>query len=219
MKKRMLSLVCAFISVTAFSQGIQTAADFFKTVSDRYASIQDYEASVSITAGRSSMQGKVSFKRPEMLRIDFSDPAEQVILFDGDSLTIYLPGYSAILEQNVGMSGVSAATAQGLALLKRYYTVAYETGQAAVPLDDGSGQMVVNLILYRRSASEAFSRIKLSIDPDSKLIMYVEATTPQGEVYKFRFTNYALNTGMVEQRFLYDPPSSANNYSNFLFAE
>ena len=156
MKKRMLSLVCAFISLAAFSQGIQTAADFFKTVSDKYASIQDYEASVSITAGRSSMQGKVSFKRPEMLRIDFSDPAEQVILFDGDSLTIYLPGYSAILEQNVGMSGVSAATAQGLALLKRYYTVAYETGQAAVPLDDR--RVGVFPPLFRQQAARLLGR-------------------------------------------------------------
>ena len=219
MKKLILGFVCLFATAFAFSQSIQTAADFFKTVSDTYATIQDYEASVLITASRSSMRGKVSFKRPEMLRIDFSDPAEQVILFNGDTLTIYLPGTSAILEQNVGASGVSAATAQGLALLKRYYTVAYETGQTAVSLDDGSGQMVVNLILYRRTASEAFSRIKLSVDPDTKLIMYVEATTPQGETYTFRFSDYALNIGIVDQRFMYDPPSSANNYSNFLFAE
>ena len=66
-------------STAVFSQEITTASDFFKSVSDRYAEIKDYEADIDITIGKSEMKGKISFKRPEMLRIDFSDPAEQVV--------------------------------------------------------------------------------------------------------------------------------------------
>ncbi len=209
--------IFSFTSISA--QGITTASDFFKSVSDHYATISDYEADVDISVNGSQMSGKVSFKRPEMLRIDFTEPAEQVFLFNGDDLTIYLPGASAILEQSVSSSGASAATPQGLNLLRRYYTVAYETGQDAVPLEDGSDEMVVNLIFYRRSASEAFSEIKISVESSTLLVRRVIATTPQNETFTFDFYNYKLNTNMNDQRFIYEPPSSANEYNNFLFSE
>ena len=208
------------LSVSAVAQSVMTASDFFKSVSDYYGTIRDYEADVDITIGNSSdMQGKASFKRPEMLRIDFSTPAEQTIVFSGDTLTIYLPNSTAILQQSVTSSGAAAATPEGLSLMRRYYSIAYETGQDPVPLEQGSSELEVNLVLKRRSASEAFSQINLSVDPVTKLIRRVVAITPASVSYVFYFSNYRLNTGMSEQRFIYDPPSSANSYNNFLFSE
>ncbi len=205
-------------SVLLNAQSFLTASQYFKEVSDYYATIKDYEADISIETGKNSLFGHVSYKQPEMLRIDFSNPAEQVILFNGDNLVIYLPGYSAILEQAVISSG-NAATAQGLALLRRYYTIAYETGPDSVPFDEDDEENVVNLLLKRRSASESFTQIKLSVGSDSKLIRKVEARTAQGTSFTFVFSNYNLNSSISDQRFIYDPPSSANNYNNFLFSE
>ncbi|MBQ3686337.1 MAG: outer membrane lipoprotein carrier protein LolA [Treponema sp.] len=215
----MLAVLAAFVSAS-FSQSILTASEFFKSVSDFYGTIQDYEADTDILVGSGgAMRGKVSFKRPEMLRIDFSQPDGQTILFNGETLVIYLPGSSAILQQTVSGSGAAAATPEGLSLMRRYYTVAYESGQTPVPLDEDSAEMVVNLILRRRSASEAFSRMLVSVDPATLLIRRIVATTPADLDYVFYFSNYSLNTGISEQRFIYDPPSSANNYNNFLFSE
>ena len=218
------SLVACVLSswmlcTVAASQGITTASDFFKSISERYTQIKDYEADIQIRIGKSSMAGKVSFKRPEMLRIDFTDPAEQVIVFNGDSLVIYLPGSSAILEQSVSGGEGNFATAEGLSLLRRYYTVAYEVGQSPVPLEEGSDEMVVKLTLSRRSAGESFRTIKLAVDPATRLIRRVDATSSQDVRYVFDFANYNINTGISDQRFLYDPPSSANNYNNFLLSE
>ena len=213
-------LLAVFFFVPAFSQSILTASEFFKSVSDHYGKIQDYEADTQIIVGNGGvMKGKASFKRPEMLRIDFSQPNGQTILFNGETLVIYLPGSSAILQQTVSGSGAAAATPEGLSLMRRYYTVAYESGQTPVPLEDGSSEMVVNLILRRRSASEAFSKMLLSVDPDTLLIRRIVATTPANLDYVFYFSGYNLNSGMSDQRFIYDPPSSANNYNNFLFSE
>ena len=223
MKKFMIVALClAFPAISIFAQGITTASDYFKSISERYSEIQDYEADVIIKIGKSEMTGRISYKRPEMLRIDFSDPAEQVVLFNGNDLTIYLPGSSAILEQSVSANdakGANAATAEGLALMRRYYTVAYQSGQSAVPLDEGSDEMVVNFLLQRRSATESFREIKLSVDPSTKLIRRVHATTSQDEEYVFDIFNYKLNSNISDQRFIYDPPSSANNYNNFLLSE
>ncbi len=202
-----------------FAQGITTANDFFKAVSERYEQINDYEADIEVKIGKTGMEGKVSYKKPGMLRMDFTDPQDQVVVFNGSDLTIYLPGSSAILEQNVSGIEENAATAQGLSLLRRYYSIAYASGQAAVPLEENSDEMVVVLQLSRRSPTETFRMILISVDPSSKMIRRVKATTAQDEVYVFDFYNYKLNTNISDQRFIYDPPSSANNYNNFLISE
>ena len=220
MKKAILFFATALFSASVFGQtSILTVAEFFRSVSENYGKISDFEAHTEITVGKQTMNGKVSFKRPNMLRIDFESPANQVILFNGEDLTIYLPGSSAVLQQHVesDTSGAALATPQGLSLMSRYYYMAYETGPAPVALEEGSEEKVVRIILSRKNSTESFRQIRLSILSDSKLIRRVEATTPQGQTFTFDFYDYTLNSGIAEQRFIYDAPSSANNYNNFLY--
>ncbi len=211
-----------FASV-ASAQAITTASAYFKTVSEYYATLKDYEADFDIRADKRDMAGKVSYKKPDLLRMDFTSPADQVIVFNGDMLTVYLPEEAAVLQQSVKSEGSSNAanlnTAQGLSLLSRYYVVAYEVGQEPVLLEEGSSEKVVKLVLSRRNSSEAFRYIKLAINAETKLIRRVEAATSHGETFVFNFTGYKINSDISDQRFIYDPPSSANNYNNFLFSE
>ena len=79
--------------------------------------------------------------------------------------------------------------------------------------------MVVKLLLTRRNSSESFRTIQLAVNPSTKLIRRIEAETTKGETYVFNFLDYRLNPEIPDQRFIYDPPSSANNYNNFLFSE
>jgi len=226
MKKCLLFVFLAFscVLLTYAQESILTASAFFREVSDNYAAINDYEAQLKILASEDVMQGKVSFKRPNLLRIDFTDPETQVICFNGDLLTIYLPGSHAILNQTVQSddstpSGANLATPNGLTLMSRYYSIAYETGQDVVPLEEGSDEKVVKLVLSRKTSSEGFRIIRLSINPDLLLIRRVEATTTKNEKFTFDFTEYALNQDIPDTRFMYDAPSSANNYNNFLYSE
>jgi outer membrane lipoprotein-sorting protein len=103
--------------------------------------------------------------------------------------------------------------------MNRYYAIAYETGQTPTPLSPGSEEQVVNLVLTRKTFSEGFRTIKLSINPSSNLIRRVEAVTVQNQTFVLLFSNYSLNQGIADQRFIYDSPASANNYDNFLFSE
>ncbi|MBD5404690.1 MAG: outer membrane lipoprotein carrier protein LolA [Treponema sp.] len=212
-----------FFGVVGFAQGITTASSYFKSISDYYATLNDYEADVEIVADRQRMKAHVSFKKPNLLRLDFSTPQEQVIVFNGDMLTIYLPGAAAVLQQSVqsdgSANGANLATPQGLSLLSRYYTVAYELGPDPVILEEGSDEKVVKLLLTRRNSSEAFRSIKLAVNSETKLIRRIEAVTTKAEVFSFDFLEYGLNQNISDQRFLYDAPSSANNYNNFLFTE
>ena len=223
MKKIFSAIFIVTLFASAFAQDITTASKFFQSVSESYGRIATYEADLSITADGQTMTAKVSYKRPSLLRMDFSNPQNQVILFNGDMLTIYLPGMSTNLQQSVtsttDKAGMDLATPQGLALMSRYYTIAYEIGQSPVPLSDDNQEKVVKLILYPRNPAEAFRQIKLAITPDNKLIRRIEATTTQGQTFVFYFTNYNLNVEIPDQRFVYDSPATSNNYNNFLFSE
>ena len=223
MKKIFSAIFIVTLFASAFAQDITTASKFFQSVSESYGRISTYEADLSITADGKTMTAKVSYKRPSLLRMDFSNPQNQVILLNGYMLTIYLPGMSTHLQQSVtsttDKAGMDLATPQGLALMSRYYTIAYEIGQSPVPLSDDNQEKVVKLILYPRNPAEAFRQIKLAITPDNKLIRRIEATTTQGQTFVFYFTNYNLNVEIPDQRFVYDSPATSNNYNNFLFSE
>jgi outer membrane lipoprotein-sorting protein len=209
----------------AFAQEIITAKRYMEMVSETYALVRDYEANITIHSGNSEMVGMVSHLSPSFLRIDFSRPADQVIVFNGELLTIYLPEFRAVLNQTVspsrrtGAAGASLASAEGLTLLSRNYAHSFVTGPNPEPLDNNSREQVVKLRLTRLYASEAFREIILSVNPDTKLIRRIEGRTiAEGEV-RFDFTNVRTNQGIPEQRFIYDSPASANMYNNFLFRD
>ena len=228
MKKIFSVLIfCLIFSTAIFAQSeIQTAHVFFQDISEYYGTITDYEADIDILAGKNQMKGKVSFKRPNMLRIDFSEPENQVIVFNGDRLVIYLPKAAAILSQNVSSDsqagGANLATPQGLSLMSRYYSIGYENSPNPELLDSDNpkSEKVIKLILSRKNSSEGFRTIRLAISPTTKLIRRVTATSATTEEeFIFNFSNYTLNNNIPDTRFLYDTPSDANTYDNFLFSE
>ena len=208
-----------------FGQEIITAEKYLEMVSEQYGAIRDYEANVAIRSGSNDMTGTVSHLSPSFLRIDFSRPADQVIVFNGELLTVYLPEFRAVLSQSINQSrrsavaGAGLASAQGLTLLRRNYVPSYDTGPAPVPLENNSRERVVKLRLTRRSVSEGFREIILSIHPDTKLIRRIEGRTIADSDVRFDFTNVKTNQGIPEQRFIYDAPPSANLYNNFLFRD
>jgi len=190
-------------------------------VSDTYAQIRDMEANIEIRSGNSTMNGSVSYLTPSFLRIDFSRPADQVIVFNGEALTVYLPEFRAVLNQQLNQSrrASAAGMAQGLTLLRRNFVPSFLTSPNPEPLDPGSSERVVKLRLTRRSVSEGFREITLSINPNTRMIRRIEGRTIAEAEVRFDFTNIRTNQGIPEARFVYDSPPSANMYNNFLFRE
>lgn len=223
MKRSLFFLLIITVGLVTWAQDILTADQFFSQVAERYAQVTDYEAKLGITAGKTEMHGTVAYRSPSLLRIDFSQPADQVIVFDGETVVVYLPEYNAVLSQSASSSegGAGAAglnSSEGLKMMRRNYTVAFETGPDPVPIDEGSTEMVVRLVLSRKTVAEGFKTLTLSIAPDSKLIRRIEGVNLSNELFVFDFSDIKLNQGIPEARFIYDSPASANVYNNFLFS-
>ena len=126
MKKIILSFCALFIFAAAFAQNITTASAYFKTISEYYGTIKDYEVDFEIKIEKTESAGKLSFKTPNLLRMDYTNPPDQVICFNGDILTIYIKEPAeAVLQQQVSPDGTNSATSlttpQGLSLMSRYY--------------------------------------------------------------------------------------------------
>jgi outer membrane lipoprotein-sorting protein len=210
----------------AAAQDIVTAEQFFAAVGDRYAQINDYTGRITISTGKTTMTGDLSYKAPTKLRIDFTQPPDQVIAYDGQVLTVYIPEYRAILTQSASDKAVSGAgpasaalaSREGLRIMKRNYTMAFEMSPTPVALEGGApGEQAVRLVLSRSSVAEGFRTIKLSIDPETTFIRRIEGWSLSNERLVFDFTNIKINQGVPDARFVYDSPASANLYNNFLF--
>jgi chaperone LolA len=202
------------------AQEILTAESFFDEVSARYGKIQDYTARVVITRGQETMKGKLSYKTPNMLRIDFTEPSEQVLVTDGEELTVYVPKYEVILLQKLKKRSQAAlatlVSSQGLNLLKRNYAVAYLIGPDYMNLEEGSKEQVKKLRLASRSTSEGFRQITMAVGRNG-LIRRITGVTINYEEFAMDLTDIAVNQNIPDTRFKYDAPAYANVYQNFLF--
>ena len=213
----LISLISTEISWT---QEVITAGKFFETVSQTYGSITDYEADMVISQEESVMEAVLSYKRPNLLRLDFSVPENQVIVTDGKLLTIYYPKLEVIFEQKLKNASegsfVAFGSLEGLYYLKNNYSISYLVGPQAVPLDNFSEELVVKLKLSSRSTSEGFRQLEIAIDRGN-LIRRVSGLTVGFKEHRFDFLNIRTNQNIPDARFEYDSPPFANVYQNFLY--
>jgi outer membrane lipoprotein-sorting protein len=214
------SLLLLPLIASAQSQTYVSADKFFADLSASYGKVKDYEASLTITRGKTVETGKLSYKTPFFLNIKFDNPADQVINFDGKKLTVYNPQDQVVLEQSykdrspAEIEGM--VSAQSLLLLQRNYSVAYLTGPAPVPLEDGSREMVVKLKLLAR-ATTSYGQYILSVNPDLMLIRRVEGTLVSGDKVVMDFTGIKINQNLPDSRFDYKAPPYANVQPDWLF--
>jgi outer membrane lipoprotein-sorting protein len=215
-----LLILCLLVPLGASAQSADmvSAEKFFANLSASYGSVKDYEANLTITQGKAVSRGKISYKSPLYLFIRFDDPANQVICFDGEKLTVYLPTEQVVLQQRYKKKPPSQiealTTSQGLGLLQRNYSMAYLTGPAPAPLEDGSKEMVVKLKLVARG-STSYSQMIISVK--DSLIRRVEGTQTSGDKVVMDFANIRTNQGVPDSRFVYDAPPYANVIQDWLF--
>ncbi len=227
MKSR--TLLTYFFSITLFfsfsvagiaAQEIMTAEQYFDAVSENYGTIEDYEAEITITRGEKTFTGTIFYKTPNLLRIDFSNPEDQVLVVNNEKLMLHLPQHHVVMQQELERHSeaglASMASSKGLEMLKRSYSVAFLEGPQLVPLDEGSNEMVRKLKLAWRTPGEGFRQIIMSVNKDM-MIRRMEGLTAEYQRFRFDFTNISVNQGIPAARFEFDSPPSAYRIDNFLF--
>ena len=218
---RITGLLLLIAAGTAGAQQILSAEKFLEAVSQKFATVNDMEASVTFTQGKSSTwQGTLSYRSPLYLRIDFTSPKGQFLAIDAEQLVIYVPSLNVVMVQALKKrsSGQLAemATAKGLTMLSHNFSVAWATGPDLVPLEDGSSETVYKLKLTPRVASTGFTSMVLSVTREY-LFRRLEGVRADGEKQVMDYAGVKINQNLPDQRFRIDTPADANIVSDFLF--
>jgi outer membrane lipoprotein-sorting protein len=213
-------LLILFLQTSLAAQDILTAAQFFDSVSEKYGLIEDYEARISISTSEISMEGVLFYKSPNLLRINFSEPEEQVISVNNNILTLHIPDQNVVMEQKLQQHSNAdlavMASKEGLELLQKGYSVAFLLGPDPVFLEEESDEFVRKLNLVWRKTDEGYRQIEMSISEDG-MIRRMKGLTVNYETFQFDFTEIRINQNIPLSRFDYEAPPSAYVMNNFLF--
>lgn len=226
MKKNSLYLILFLISpILLFSQ--QTASDYFRTISDKYTGIEAYTAGFKITSGvRANIiqQGTISYKSPNLLRLDYSSPENQVLNVNARKISIYVPAHGTLFEQTINTEEEALAlqtaglTSQGLSLFSTNYSISYVSGPSLEILDDENPEEVYKLRLMPRKFAEPFLKIIMSITSDG-FIRRLESYTRTDEVIIFDIVDIDVNANINDNIFDYEAPPTATTLTDFLFTQ
>lgn len=215
-----LLLLLLVVPSGLFSQQILTANEFFDTVAANYGSVEDYTADMVWRDESGTWRGTLTYKRPDLIRIDFTEPEDQLLVSNGEKLTVYIPAYNVILEQElrdqVSDTPGGLATAEGLSLMRRNYDIAYLEGPEPVPMEEDSDLFVTQLRLDRKQVTEGFRQLVLSIDEEG-FIRRIDGTKVDWEEVQMELSNIQINQRISDQLFEEDPDPSASVYENFLY--
>jgi outer membrane lipoprotein-sorting protein len=224
LKRRIFPIITLFLVLVALAAGAQeiiSAEKFLEAVSQQFGAVTDMEADISITtAGNGTWQGKLSYRTPTWLRIDFSVPNGQFLAISDEQLVIYVPSLKVMMVQALKQrsSGQLAEmiTAKGLGMLSRNFSVAWAVSPDPVPLEAGSSEMVYKLKLTPRVASTGFKSLTLSVTRD-RVFRRFEGVRNDGETQVMDYRNVRTNQNLPDSRFRIVTPPDANIVADFLF--
>jgi len=212
--------ILILVPVTVSSQQILTALEYFDTIGANYSEITDYIASYTWTDEAGSMVGTLFFKRPNLIRIDFESPEDMVLVSNGELFMVYVPTFNVVLQQELrdipGEAPGGLATPDGLALMRRNFTIAYLEGPEPVPMEEDSDLLVTQLRLDRKQVTEGYRQIVLNVD-EAGFIRRIVGTKVDWEEVQLDLDDIAINQNIPDARFDYTPEADASLYENFLF--
>ncbi len=224
----LIACILLFATVASGSaQQIRTASQFLQRLSEEYAGFEDYMADIVVTTERERMAGTLYHRRPNLLNIEFTQPQDQFIITDGQFLRVHVPSLNTTLSQRLRSTADAPggiATAEGLALLRRNFSVAFQaspdfvgvnsTGNFIEPV--GPDTQVVNLRFDTSTPDEGYRQLVISVDADYRIRRIVGTTVDLNRV-QFDFTNVRVNQGLPDSRFEYVSPPASSTFEDFLF--
>jgi outer membrane lipoprotein-sorting protein len=205
------------VTALAPAQDYVTAQEFFGKVSAKFGTIKDYSCDFTYTKDDAVSSGKLYFRVPNLVRLDFAAPKGQVVLMDGEKLQILIPSLSLILEQAFTKKTARAdmVTERGLRMLSEGFDIAYLDKPDLVPLETGSKEQVTKLRLTRRLASEMYREVILSISKDL-LIRRWEGKLEDRTSVVMDYVSIRLNQNLPASKFKEEAWPEANVYTDFL---
>ncbi len=212
MKKISLGIFLAVVCISLFSlQRVfsLTGQEVLNEIQNRYEKTNDFEASfIQEYIGKgmkpsSRGEGKVYFKKKEMMRWDYTVP-NQKLVSDGHTLWYYQPE-----EKQVLVSDVSN-------ILKEKTPLAFLAGEGNLSrdfsflnLNESVSEKEDNYVieLVPKESMGALSKLVLTVDKKTYTVLQADVFDGLGNLTRTRFINIKMNTGVPKSFFQFAAPS------------
>ena len=188
--KIIISILVFFYTSIGFTQSSESV---LKSLQNKFDSITDLSTDVSQKSnGKSSLSGKMYFKKDNNLRIEFGN---QTIVADGKTSWNYNKKNKKVI--------ISDYDEAGSGLLSINYLVYQYPSECDLSLSsEGSKQI---LILKPKSNKNNLGEVKLYITKEN-LIDKTVISNPASGTMEVSFSNYKLNQNLSDSKFSFTAP-------------
>ncbi len=186
--KYFLIILFSVSSVTAQSSGL------LKSLQDKFDALKDFSADfIQLNNGKENLRGKFFFKKENKLKLELKN---LIIVSDGKTNWNYNKKQKKVIISNYDENDPSVLSLKRIIFdypSKCSVTESVEAGRNTLTLkpEPDSG---INADL-----------IKIWINKEN-LIEKVSIKEPGGNVIEVKFTDYKINTGLADSKFLFTPP-------------
>ena len=229
-----LSLVILLYSQSLlYSQDdLLSAKNMLENLSEKFkANVKDFKAEVKWTQGTEVQTGKLFFKNPQKLKIDFTEPANQVICTNGYELWVYIPLLSITLHQNIlnktklkneegnveTVDSPILLNPVGFDKFLTEYSIEFNETKEKITYKDNTKVYQFKLIRWRTSKS-GFNSIILYVQ-DNGFIRQVKGTNAAYRQTILEIDKIETNTNISDLVFDYEPPAHSSTVEDFITNE
>ena len=208
------AIALAVLLALALPASAQTSAldDVIRGVEAAYGKMTDLKGEFSQSALNKSLnqtidaKGVVYLKRGGKLRWEYEEPTKQEIVSDGTTIWIHTPQLNQV---NTGaapeaLSGPAGSFLSGLGSLRQHFTVRFLN--PAQP-KDADGNVVLDLT--PKQPLPTLARLVLALDAKSYDVRKAVVYDQFDNTVTMTFTKLAINTGLPDKFFVFDPPKGA----------
>lgn len=200
--------VVALISLLGAAQ-TAPANTLLDKVQKYYDQTKDYSAEFTQVYTRVALSktnessGRVTIKKPGMMRWEYKKPSEKLFVADGAKLYIYEPEEEqVIVDSNFKTAELSTSISflwgQGK-LSDAFNATVGDAEKMGAP----KGTNVLELVPKKDAT---YSKLVLVLDPKTNQVIESILYETSGNTNRFKFKNAAINKGVKEDLFKFTPP-------------
>ncbi len=241
-----LLIIFTSVNILLPQEELLSAKTLLEKLSESFkTNVRDLKAEITLSQGNSNSTGVLLFKNPQKVRIDFTDPANQVICSNGYELWVYIPYLNIVLHQDIlakerlksdededaqdnnkpnsnsEPEAEEKITTNPILLnpvgLDKFLTeYAIEYHETKEKINYKDNSKVYQLKLIRwRSSKHGFNVIYLTVQ-DNGIIRQVKGITAAYKQIKLDIDKIQLNTNISDLKFDYEPPAHTSTVDDFI---
>ena len=206
------SLILSMLSLPlcAFSEELPVVGDIAQKLQSSYEQTKDLkadfiqEANIKSIKKTETEEGKVFFKNPRNMLWEYSNPKGKKLVINSQMAWLYLAKEKVAYKQKsegIFQSKFLINFFAGSGKLKDDFTIKYAEPKA----QDKNGNYL--LALTPREKTSACNSVRMTIDKYNFYILQVSFDDVLGNSTTLKFSNIAINTGVVQKIFQFQPPA------------